>query len=166
MNSRNMPRNITIVIITIIVISYIIFNFRIFIAGPQIIFKSPTNGSVAEKNLIEIQGIAKNISQISMNDRQIFVNQSGEFKETVLLYPGHNVFIVRARDKFDRIEENKLEIVYNGEEVKPNLEFIESSFEDNTQTDETEENSESGTNDDLETEIDIETELEVELLDD
>jgi hypothetical protein len=127
-DSRNIPRNISILVVAIIVIGYTIFNFRIFVAGPQIVFKSPTNGSAQEKSLVEIEGLAKNISHITLNDRQIFINQSGEFNETVLLYPGYNVFTVKARDKFNRETENKLEIVYNGQEIKPNTEVAFSSF--------------------------------------
>jgi hypothetical protein len=136
MQSQNIVRNLSIFLVVLIVVGYTIFNFRVFIAGPQIIFKSPANGSLAEKNLVEISGVAKNISSISMNDRQIFVNEFGDFKENILLHPGYNVVTVKASDKFNRKAENKLEIVYNGQAITAteNVLLDENNIDSSTST--------------------------------
>jgi len=83
-----------------------------FIIGPTITISSPTNGESVGNSLIELKGTAKNISYISVNDRRIFTDEEGVFKEKLLLYPGYNIISVKAEDRFDRNIEKTLELVY------------------------------------------------------
>jgi len=80
--------------------------------GPQITISSPLNGSLASSSLIEIIGVAKNIKEISLNDRKIFIDEKGNFKEKVLLSYGYNVIVIKASDKFDSKTEKVLEVIY------------------------------------------------------
>ena len=56
--------------------------------------------------------IAKNIKDISLNDRKIFIDEQGNFKEQLLLSYGYNVFKIKANDKFGRSVEKIVEIIY------------------------------------------------------
>ena len=64
------------------------------------------------ESLIDVAGIATNISAISLNDRPIFIDESGAFSEKLMLYPGYNIIKLRAEDKFGSTVENDLELVY------------------------------------------------------
>jgi hypothetical protein len=94
------------------IIGYALFQTRNLIQGPIIKIHSPVNGSSLTKSFVEIEGAAKNISYINLNDRQIFTDESGAFSERLLLSYGYNIITLRARDKFGREVEKTLELVY------------------------------------------------------
>lgn len=95
-----------------IVLSYTYFQTRNLIDGPIISITAPTNGATLSESLIAIEGEAHNITHISINDRQIFVNEMGNFREQLLLPYGYTIITIKARDKFGRLEHKTLELVY------------------------------------------------------
>ncbi|TAK57077.1 hypothetical protein EPO17_02955 [Patescibacteria group bacterium] len=95
----------------IVIATYGFFASRDLIMGPQIILESPENGSVVENPLVRIQGTTKNINSISLNDRPIFIDQSGRFTEELLLAPGYTILTLRAKDRFGRETVKRLELV-------------------------------------------------------
>jgi len=107
----------SIILFSILIISYFIFNFRIFITGPEIFITSPQNGEVTNKELVEIDGKAENVNFISINDRSIFLDGDGNFKEFLLLSSGYNIIVIKAQDKFKRNISKNLEIIYKGDSV-------------------------------------------------
>jgi hypothetical protein len=100
-----------IVLIVTGIIGYSIFQSRNLINGPQITLSSPQIGSTLTNSLVHIQGKADNISFITLNDRQIFVDKDGNFDEELLLEPGYNAWQIQAKDKFGRIVTKKIELV-------------------------------------------------------
>lgn len=110
----------SIIFFSILIVGYFIFNFRIFIAGPEIIVTSPQNGEVSDKELVEITGKAENVNFISINDRSIFLDGEGNFKEFLLLSSGYNIIVIKAKDKFERSISKKLEVIYQGKSVNHN----------------------------------------------
>lgn len=118
--STNFINYIPAIILAVIVIGYAIFNFRIFIAGPQIVIQSPTNGAGLQENLVEIKGLAENINHIELNNKPIYINENDEFNEELLLQPGYNVVSLIAKDKFNRVVEQKLDLYYSGEMIAAN----------------------------------------------
>ncbi len=95
----------------IIIVAYSLFQAQKLVSGPQIEIYSPKNGSTYSQTLIEIEGRVKNVSYINMNDKAIFTDKTGYFKEKFLLSPGYNVIKLDARDKFKKYTEKKLEII-------------------------------------------------------
>jgi len=103
-----------IVVIITGIIGYSFFQSRNLIKGPQIILKNPETGTTLAHPLVAIEGTAQNISFITLNDRQIFVDNDGNFKEELLLSPGYNMWEIEAKDKFGRIVSKKIELVLQG----------------------------------------------------
>lgn len=99
------------VLIAIIVIGYSIFSARHIIKGPTIVVASPLNGELTASNFVEIKGQSENLNYISLNDRQIFVDDSGKFKEKLLLYTGENVIKLYGKDKFGRENTQYIRVV-------------------------------------------------------
>lgn len=99
-------------IVAIAIIGYGAFEARFLIDGPKLSLLSPISGQETNNQLLEVRGEASNIAHISLNDRQIYIDETGVFKETLLLSPGYNRIRVRARDKFGRETEKVAEIVY------------------------------------------------------
>jgi hypothetical protein len=101
------------VCLVLLVLGYIYYQSRNLINGPQITIAEPLNGSTVADPLVAIQGIAKNISYITLNDRQIYVDKDGAFKEELLLSPGYNLWKIEAKDKFGRVVSKRIELVLN-----------------------------------------------------
>jgi hypothetical protein len=110
--TRKLLKIITISIILIGLLSYTTYEIQKIILGPHIEIIYPQNGSLMSNSLTEISGIAKNIKEISLNDRKIFIDEKGNFKEKLLLSYGYNVISIKASDKFDSKIEKVIEIVY------------------------------------------------------
>lgn len=101
---------------------WIVFSFLIFfiiyglfesynlILGPKINILEPKNGANFLEPIITIKGNAKNISFISINDRQIYVDKSGYFEDKILLLPGYNIISVKAKDRFGKNIEKRLQL--------------------------------------------------------
>lgn len=99
-------------IFAIIILGYALFQARNIISGPVVKIQTPKNGISLEHSLMNIEGVAKNISYISMNDRQIFTDDKGEFSEKLLLSYGYNIITIKARDRFGQETEETLELIY------------------------------------------------------
>ena len=95
----------------LIIVGYSIFQAQKLISGPIIEVYTPQNGATYNQTLIGIEGRARNISYINLNDRAIFTDKNGYFEEKLLLSPGYNIIKLDARDKFNNYTEKKLEII-------------------------------------------------------
>lgn len=61
---------------------------------------------------VTVKGQVLHIQDVSINGRPIQIDTSGNFSEPLLLFPGYNVAVISAKDRFKRITEYKLELVY------------------------------------------------------
>jgi hypothetical protein len=91
---------------------YSFYQARFLLQGPDIEIWNPENGSSTKQEVVEIQGQAKNISYISLDGRQIFVNEQGVFKERILLSEGKNSVTITAQDKFGRERNNTIDLFF------------------------------------------------------
>jgi hypothetical protein len=110
--TRKLLRTVVISIILICLLGYTAYEIQKVISGPKITILSPQNGVVISDPLVEISGIAQNIKDISLNDRKIFIDERGNFKEKLLLFYGYNAFVIKASDKFGKTTEKMIEVVY------------------------------------------------------
>jgi hypothetical protein len=110
-NAIGILRITLISLLGVVIVTYSIFQAWKLITGPIIEVYSPTNGTTYNQSLIEIEGRAKNIAYLNLNDRPIFTDKTGYFKEKILLSPGYNVIKLDARDKFKKYTETKLELI-------------------------------------------------------
>jgi hypothetical protein len=99
-------------IVSIGIVGYIFFAFRDYISGPEIIVLEPINGSVSHNQIITVKGQGLRIKDISLNNRPLLIDEEGHFKEDLLLFPGYNIALLTAIDRFGRTIEYKLELVY------------------------------------------------------
>ncbi len=100
------------IILVVVFVGYTLYEIQKVVLGPRIEILSPQNGSLISSSFTEIVGKAKNITEISLNDRKIYIDEEGSFKEDLLLSYGYNVLIIKASDKFGRKTEKVLEVIY------------------------------------------------------
>lgn len=97
---------------------YAFFESRNLIRGPVIVVEEPNSGTLMRSATAQIKGWTKNISNISLNDRNITVNEQGQFDEKVALAQGLNVIKISAKDKFGRSKDVFVELIHKeGEEL-------------------------------------------------
>lgn len=102
-----------------IVVSYSIFRFYEYWEGPTVSIERPGQGTTTEKRVLTVSGSAENIDSLSLNDREIFTNPEGDFRELVVLSPGYNVIQVQAADRFGRVESKTLMLMRDDPRVIP-----------------------------------------------
>lgn len=95
----------------IIIILYSAFQTQKLIRGPVIKIINPKTGTTFSQSLVEIEGTAKNVAYLNLNDRPIFTDKNGYFKEKILLSPGYNVIKIDGRDKFKKTTQKTLELI-------------------------------------------------------
>jgi len=102
---------------TIVVVSLCIYIYKqseTYLKGPQLEISSPDSGTSTSVALATIVGNAKNVSFLSMNGTQIFMDESGQFTEKLLLSRGYNIIEVKATDRFGRNISRKLHLTKTG----------------------------------------------------
>ena len=95
----------------LIVLAYAYYEARNMLYGPQIVLDSEEAITVDEE-LVEISGTVKNVVEITLDGRIVFIDDTGMFAEKLLLAEGLNRFAFEAQDKFGRETREVLEIVY------------------------------------------------------
>jgi len=70
------------------------------------------NGATVVESELEVAGNAKNAVSVYLNDREISIDQAGNFKETIALIPGYNLVHLSASDKFGKKDEKNYELIF------------------------------------------------------
>ena len=100
------------ILFIILIFAYAFFEARNIVLGPQILITTPVGGTTVTSQLVEITGGTKNIKDITLEGRNIYIDEAGVFTEKLLLYPGYNSFTFKAKDKFNRHTKKTLELIY------------------------------------------------------
>lgn len=101
----------SLIILGTIILLYSLFQGWKIIAGPIIDIYNPQNGITYSESLIQVEGRARNIAFIKLNDKQIFTDKNGYFSEKLLLSPGYNIIKLDAQDKFKNSTEKRIEVI-------------------------------------------------------
>lgn len=111
-NIKTIIRTFIITLAVIAILGYAYYRTQDYLAGPQIIVSSPLNNQTVTNPLLTIQGQTKNVTNITLNDRKIFINKKNVFAEQIFLQPGYNVIKIEVMDKFKKRVTKKIKIVY------------------------------------------------------
>ena len=114
-------RSFFFIVLSILLVCYVAFQSKNLIQGPIITITEPQNGETLTYNVVTVEGSARNISYIYLNDRQIFVDTLGNFRETVIAPLGYSIIKISAKDKFGRMTERYLHVVLPGTTTLPSL---------------------------------------------
>lgn len=94
------------------IIIFVFFNSRDLIFGVKIKNVNIVDNQKVEESVIKISGIAKNAVKLSLNGREISIDDKGNFQETIALLLGYNVVNIKAQDKFGNVDEKNYKLVY------------------------------------------------------
>lgn len=98
-------------LVALIIILYALSRSLNYIHGPQIEIFQPINGSAIASTTTTIIGRALRINSLLLNGKTVFIDESGNFQETILVFPGVNMISLTAKDQFGRSVNNQLEVV-------------------------------------------------------
>lgn len=70
------------------------------------------SGDVVKEGILQITGNAKNALNLTLNGREISIDQAGEFSETVALLSGYNIVSIKAADKFGYVDEKNYKLIF------------------------------------------------------
>src|SRR3989338_2412312 len=66
---------------------------------------------VMAESVVAVFGNAKNAIHLRLNGRPIFMDQAGNWQETIALLPGYNVVEIKAEDKFGNREVKNYQLI-------------------------------------------------------
>jgi len=100
-----------IAIVAIIIVVYAIWRSLNYARGPKIDITSPLNGAVITATTTDIVGVVERAHNLKINDNPATIDEQGNFKQTIIVFPGINRLKIEATDQFDRNTKTILEIV-------------------------------------------------------
>lgn len=103
----------------LIVGSFVVFQARFLIMGPQIVITDAPVGPQNERQIF-ISGTAYNITHLWLNDRPIYTDAQGNFKEALVLENGYTIATLRAEDRYGRTTKVTRPLVYLPASIIPN----------------------------------------------
>jgi hypothetical protein len=109
--ARTLVLSALFLIIGLLVLLFVIFQARYLIIGPQITLTEAPGGPQNSRQVF-FAGNAKNISHLWLNNRQIYTDPQGNFKEAVILEDGYTVTTLRAQDRYGRTTTIERVVVY------------------------------------------------------
>lgn len=126
------PKVVTVIasaIIIIIVGYYLWHQISSFNSKPYLLIKSPFAESVVESGQVIVEGETEKEISVEINGENIYVDADGKFKESVLLQPGRNQITVQAKNRFEKITEESVNVIYQKKvEVAP-LDYMDKKTE-------------------------------------
>jgi len=116
-NTKKISQITALSIFFILIIVYALFGSKNLIVGVKI--KNVNIGGLAaqsgmkiENNVEEITGNAINAINLTLNGREISIDENGNFNETIALLSGYNIINIKAQDKFGYVDEKNYKLVY------------------------------------------------------
>lgn len=96
----------------VLILIYAFFRSHDLIFGIKIKNVNLVDGAKVENNIQKITGNAKNAKNITLNGREISIDEKGNFDETIALLQGYNIISIRAQDKFGYVDEKNYKLIY------------------------------------------------------
>lgn len=92
-------------------IVYILFQARFIIEGPEIALTSEHLTTYTDR-MVMLEGTVHNIVRMSLNGRQIYTDENGNFKEALVLENGYTIATLHAEDRYGRTKDLTQGFVY------------------------------------------------------
>lgn len=86
----------------VVVAGYGAYRSLPYIRGPVIHIFQPLNGSSVSSTTVTVIGRVERVNSLSLNDNPLPVDEAGDFKQTIVVFPGVNILSFDATDQFSR----------------------------------------------------------------
>lgn len=117
MKLEKMSSKKTVKVSGLVVFLFVIFSVAFFgasdlIFGVKIKNVNIQDGAKMPDSVLRVTGNAKNAISLSLNGREISINNAGDFDETIALLSGYNIVNIKARDKFGYVDEKNYKLMH------------------------------------------------------
>ena len=100
----------TVAVAAAAVAGFVVWRSLPYARGPAIAVFQPISGSTISDKTIDIIGRADRVSALTVNDDKISMDESGNFREKLAVFPGANLITLGAVDRFGRTTKVTVEI--------------------------------------------------------
>ena len=107
------PKIFTGLIFLVLIVGVFFYFYREvgkFSENPRLVILQPASDTSLDESSVEVIGVTDKENKISINGQPVFVNDKGEFKETLGLQNGVNQVVVRAMNKFEKYSEKAFSV--------------------------------------------------------
>jgi len=101
---------ILIIIIFLLFMGYILFQYRGAFLNPPLEVTSPKNGSLVSSSEVTVLGKTDSNATVYIEKNAVSVDESGNFKETINIFPGETTITVKVINKFSRETDRQIKI--------------------------------------------------------
>ncbi|MDQ5949895.1 MAG: hypothetical protein QG563_402 [Patescibacteria group bacterium] len=91
---------------------YTVMKMKDVIWGVNVTVRGVIDGETVTEPKITLEGNARNIEVLTINDRVVGVSEDGEFRDSLILSPGYNVVSIKGDDKFGKHISQQYRVVY------------------------------------------------------
>ncbi|OIP57954.1 MAG: hypothetical protein COX79_05700 [Candidatus Levybacteria bacterium CG_4_10_14_0_2_um_filter_36_16] len=96
------PKTILIILTFLVIGTYLAFQYGSFFFGPKLEVISPVEGSVVSENVIRISGKTDPYANLFVNNDEVSLSISGEFKKSLYLFSGEQKITIVAKNRFGK----------------------------------------------------------------
>lgn len=100
--------------------------------GVQLSVNNLEDGQTIDERVLELTGTAKRAISLTINNREVLIDENGDFKDTIVLSPGLNTLTIEAEDKFSNYK--KLDYTLWQNDPTTNMQTIIDTFKHRTPT--------------------------------
>jgi len=114
-STKKILKIIILFVFFVLILIYAFFRSSDLIFGVKIKNVNIEDGAVVASSIVQITGNAKNATNLTLNGREISIDQAGNFNETIALLLGYNTVTIQAKDKFGHSDEKNYKLIYEPE---------------------------------------------------
>ncbi|MEK7539030.1 MAG: hypothetical protein AAB595_00090 [Patescibacteria group bacterium] len=111
-NAKKILQITTLSVFFLLIITYAFFRSQDLIFGVQIKNVNIVDGTKVASSVMEVTGNAKNATNLTLNGREISIDENGNFNETIALLAGYNIINIIAKDKFGYVDKKNYKLMY------------------------------------------------------
>lgn len=100
----------------VFIIGYSLFQTKAIAKGVDLSIDNITDGQVFRSDAISLSGTAIHATHLSVNDKEIVVDENNAFSEELVLSAGYNIITIEASDKFNKQTVKTYRVLYDAPE--------------------------------------------------
>lgn len=101
------------------IIIYSIFQTKAIAKGADVTINGIENGQIFKDSFVELQGVAVHANHLSINGKELVIDEKNNFTDELVLSPGYNIITVEAKDRFDKKTKKVYEVFYDENQENP-----------------------------------------------
>ena len=103
------------------IISYSIFQTKAISRGVTLNIANIKDGEVSSSGILTLTGTALHATYLSVNNKEIVVDEKNGFSEELVLSDGYNIITIEAKDKFGKATEKSFRVLYQANDKESDV---------------------------------------------